>query len=314
MNGKRILFENIVCSDEPRSETRLLVSSNSQCGNNARLAEVGFDIGRNRFLTAYIVCFDYYNEIPSYTRHTIISNINFGFNTKERPFFIQDDDFYRTNNIDNFYTRNKHRSTINRLIGLPDSSTKYIQNDYKFISRGHLVAKKDFFYRSFQMATFRMINVAPQWQTFNGFNWNQVEIDTRNYANDNELNLEVCTGIFGLDRLPSETNNQDIPLYLISHGNHLALPVPALFWKIIYDSTNNRGIVLIGLNNPYKRDGGNVICADISKHINWLTWDQFNVQKGYSYACTITSFRYAVQEQLHVPDDIPDLGLAEILV
>ncbi|PNF16246.1 hypothetical protein B7P43_G14573 [Cryptotermes secundus] len=52
-------------------------------------------------------------------------------------------------------------------------------------------------------ATFHFVNVSPQWQTFNGANWNALEMSVRTYADRNKLNLDVNTGTYGVATLPN---------------------------------------------------------------------------------------------------------------
>lgn len=44
------------------------------------------------------------------------------------------------------------------------------------------------------MATFWYVNCVPQWQVFNGNNWNYLEIDSRKLAATLKLDLTVYTG------------------------------------------------------------------------------------------------------------------------
>jgi len=85
--------------------------------------------------------------------------------------------------------------TINNLLGLPEGSFQYVQNNNNyFLSRGHLTARSDFFYAAQQNSTFHFSNALPQWQTFNGFNWDQAETDLQDYAEANNVHLQVWTG------------------------------------------------------------------------------------------------------------------------
>lgn len=45
------------------------------------------------------------------------------------------------------------------------------KNGNIFLARGHLAARSDFIYIAHQRATYNFLNVAPQWQSFNGGNW-----------------------------------------------------------------------------------------------------------------------------------------------
>lgn len=150
----------------------------------------------------------------------------------------------------------------------------------------------DFYYAAELNATFKYVNAAPQWQTFNGGNWEQIERDVREYANKNKVKLEVYTGTYGVATLPNEKTKQEVKLYLYTNQTTKAVPVPAMFWKAVYEPKSQKGIVLIGLNNPYERTvSKHIICEDVSSRINWLQWTRDSIAKGYSYACSIPNFR-----------------------
>lgn len=95
----------------------------------------------------------------------------------------------------NLYRRATQRITFTTLLGSQALAEQYIHltNDY-FLSKGHMVAKADFLHGSAQMATFWYTNAAPQWQTFNGNNWNSLENDARSYASRVNKDLDVYTG------------------------------------------------------------------------------------------------------------------------
>ncbi|CAG9832192.1 unnamed protein product [Diabrotica balteata] len=119
------------------------------------------------------------------------------------------------------------------------------------------------------------INAAPQWQSFNGGNWNRVERSSRNYADKRKANLQVWTGTYGIATLPHESTQKPTELYLYVNQRTRALPVPALYWKIVYNPSNKRCVVLIGLNNPFEENVSKyIICRDISNSLNWLSWQK----------------------------------------
>lgn len=199
--------------------------------------------------------------------------------------------------MNDLYVRGGQQATINGLLGLSASSTKYIEDssDY-FLSRGHLTAKADFVYGPQQTATFHYVNAAPQWQTFNGDNWNTLEADVRDYAEENELDLKVYTGTYGVSTLPHEDTKEEIPLYLyVDDNGNKAIPVPELYWKVVYNPETKQGVALLGVNNPYQTDvTKSVICKDISSQINWLNWKPTDQKAGYSYACEVDDLRKSV--------------------
>lgn len=71
------------------------------------------------------------------------------------------------------------------------------------------MAKADFLYGAQQLTTFWYTNAAPQWQTFNGNNWNAMENDCRAFAGSIGADLEVYTGTYvsTLTIASSGTNN-----------------------------------------------------------------------------------------------------------
>ena len=64
----------------------------------------------------------------------------------------------------------------------------------QFFARGHLTPNADF--NTAQERDFTMIttNIAPQWQRFNGGNWNNLEAAVRQYATNTNHDLYVFTG------------------------------------------------------------------------------------------------------------------------
>lgn len=95
------------------------------------------------------------------------------------------------------YRRATQRITFAQLLGSQLLADQHIHltNDY-FLSKGHLVAKADFLHGAAQMATFWYTNAAPQWQTFNGNNWNALENDARTLAARLNRDLDVYTGTY----------------------------------------------------------------------------------------------------------------------
>ncbi|VEN40216.1 unnamed protein product [Callosobruchus maculatus] len=261
--------------------------------------EVGFQVDENRFITTYSVCFDNVNQNTMYSFFNLTSEIASAARGVPRPNFYEDKGFYHVGGVPVYklYARTGQRKTINTLLGLHYSSTKYIQNGaWLFLARGHLTAKADFVYAAQQDSTFRFLNVAPQWQSFNGKNWERVESSTRAYAVKHETYLLIWTGTHGVATLPHESTGEEVKLYLYVDGEKRGIPVPALYWKLIYSPISKQGVVLIGHNNPYEKSiGKHVICPDVSDKIEWVSWNRTNIRDGYSYACEVESFRKVVK-------------------
>lgn len=177
-----------------------------------------------------------------------------------------------------------------------------------------MVANGDFAFNTQQQATMTYINAAPQWQTFNGKNWNELEISVRKFAGRQNLDLIVYTGTFvsfsnhfwvdlmikfqGQAQLLN-SRNAATNLFLGQYRNVDRMPVPLYYWKVIYSPTRKRATAFIGMNNPYLtvlQSQAGVFCTDISSTIGWLTWNAGCVQEGFSFACDLQTFRAVITD------------------
>ncbi|XP_050503402.1 uncharacterized protein LOC126882480 [Diabrotica virgifera virgifera] len=295
--GELYSWTDITCSSNPRATVK---KTNSHCPRDATIVKIGYDLGNSHLVSIMEICFNTSSQIALclslYSRYDLIASIKSNDETIGRATFFEDKDLYNIKGrVNTYYKKSRQRTTINNLLGLPPTSSKYISSGDLFLSRGHLAAKTDFLYGFQQNATFRYINVAPQWQSFNGGNWYRVERSCRNYADRRKTNLQIWTGTYGVATLPHGVTRKPTELYLYVNGRTKALPVPALYWKIVYNPSNNRCVVLIGLNNPFETNvSRHIICRDISNSVNWLNWQENNQKKGYSYACTCNDFKSKV--------------------
>ena len=111
---------------------------------------------------------------------------------------------------------------------------QYIQanTDY-YMARGHETAKADYVYGSHHRATFWFMNVAPQWQTFNGGNWNTLEDNVRTYSEGRTANLNIYTGISG--KIPDDSGRQHVRSTrgYINENYHPTLP-PGILRQISF--------------------------------------------------------------------------------
>ncbi|CAG9858194.1 unnamed protein product [Phyllotreta striolata] len=295
VNGATADWNSVSCDSEPVPTGRL---SSSSCAKNARLGDIGFPLGADEFLKIITICFDTVQQTALYSYYDLTRAIGSRGKSPRRPQFAEDRAFYKLNGrtVNQLYLRKTQRKTVNELLGLDDYDTRYIKNgELYFLARGHLTAYADFIYPALQKATCRYINAAPQWQTFNGYNWERAESDTRNFADSRNVDLKVWTGTYGVTTLPSEETDEDIKLYLYSSGSERGIPVPAIYWKLVYEPITKRAIVLIGVNNPYETEFSKyVICPDVSRNVDWLDWRATDLKDGYSYACTLSTFRKVV--------------------
>ncbi|CAG9764046.1 unnamed protein product [Ceutorhynchus assimilis] len=297
-------WAQIRCSVNPTWTARY---TGRTCESNGREVEVGYAINTTRFIRTILTCFDVARQSPIYTFFELIPAINQQISGTPRPSWTQGSGIFNITNVNTLYTQATQRKTINGLLGLPAASTQYIQNNNHFLSRGHLTARSDFFYASQQNSTFHFVNALPQWQTFNGFNWQQAEQDVQDYVEMNNVRLQVWTGGFNVTTLPHAITGAQIPLYLQVSGNQRRMPVPEIFWRVVYNPTSRRGVVLIGVNNPYKTLAQiDRFCDDRSNLLTWLNWQKDNQSRGFSWACTVTAFRRIVK-------DFPEITVSGLL-
>lgn len=149
------------------------------------------------------------------------------------------------------------------------------------------MAKSDNMHGAAQIATFWHSNAAPQWQIFNGGNWNALENAVRKFAASEKKDLICYTGTFvrlsdqsfiykspcsrihlqGIATLP-DINGNDVELFLSADDR--TMPVPRMFFKILYDPKSQAGIAIAGMNNPYESLDSvlsNVRCRDICNKV-----------------------------------------------
>lgn len=96
------------------------------------------------------ICFDDEMLNTVYSRFNLTPAIAGYQYNYPRPAFDQGN-FYdiKHTNVNSLYVRRGQKRIINRILGLPDNSTKYIHDgndsDY-YLARGHLTAKTDFIF------------------------------------------------------------------------------------------------------------------------------------------------------------------------
>jgi len=169
-----------------------------------------------------------------------------------------------------------------------------------YLARGHLSAKTDFVFGAAQQASFFFVNAAPQWQTFNGGNWERIEDSVRKFVADENITADCYTGIWGVTTLP-DVDGIERELYLdFDENNNGLIPVPKLYYRVIIDRLSRKGIVLLGVNNPHVNleqiENEYIICKDIGEQLSWVSWTKEDLKRGYSYACTVEDFTSVVKD------------------
>ncbi|KAJ8971736.1 hypothetical protein NQ314_000549 [Rhamnusium bicolor] len=293
ISGRQVNISSVLCSSRITSTAR---ATGKTCWGKGIEIEIGLQLHDGRFIQQYTSCFDDVARNVLYSRYFLTNNIENQLTGGTSPSWSEDTFYNLGARVNNIYPIATHRVTINKQLGLPDGDLKYVGTGHYYLAKGHLTARTDYMYNAQQMSTFHYVNSAPQWQTFNGYNWFYFERSLRVYASKNLVDLEVYTGTYGISTLPHATTGRDVELYFyVDNNGNKAMPIPELFWKVAYDPINRAGIAVLGINNPYQTDvTKSIICNDVADRLNWLTFDRFRLEYGYIYACTIADFRKVV--------------------
>ncbi|XP_058985161.1 uncharacterized protein LOC101888582 [Musca domestica] len=308
VGGQKYNFSDFSCTDWPIYTAR---RTGRNCSGGTDLLEVGFEVS-DGFLQTMDICHDEVNEVTRYVHHVLNPSSASYQRSVARPRFIEGD-FYKGKNVDNLYTKVQQNITISKILGM-DASPYFNDSIDIYMARGHMAAKTDFIFGAPQKATFFFVNVGPQWQAFNGGNWERVEDGVRKYVAKENLTVDCYTGIWGVSTLP-DVNGTQQELYLaFDENNNGLIPVPKIYFRVVIDRATRKGIVLIGVNNPHASlqqiKEEYLICEDIGDKIDWIQWAKEDLYKGYSYACSVPDFIKVVK---HLPlEDLETSGILGI--
>ncbi|XP_020799874.1 uncharacterized protein LOC110177474 [Drosophila serrata] len=288
-------FANFSCT---QWATFTALRTGEDCNGGTDLVKVGFEVEDGGFLKTYELCHDAEAEATRYVHHVLYPSSYDYQHGVARPSFIELD-FYGGRDVNTKYTQVQQNITISGILGM-DASPFFNYSDDRILARGHMIAKTDTIFGAAQMSTFLFINVAPQWQTFNGGNWEKVETSVRKFVADRNLTADCYTGTYGISTLP-DVNGVERELYLdFDENNNGLIPVPNFYYRVVIDQESREGIVLIGINNPYLtlmqilKDY--ILCEDIGHQLSWLSWYKEDLHEGYSYACTVEDFIKVVKD------------------
>ncbi|CAK1542624.1 unnamed protein product [Leptosia nina] len=289
-------FSNFRCNNPPNYHSK---RTDRICFEGNPVIEVGYTV-LNDFYPVFESCFDEVNFNAIYSKYTQ-KPYNAMYQTRvERPFFI-DNNNYRNISVDLLFSPRGQKAAVAQLVGPLVNS--YITTS-SLLSRGHLAAKTDFVFAFTERATFHYVNCAPQWTGFNGGNWNTLEVDLRNHIHAVGYDTIIYTGTYGVSQLVDNYGRRvDLHLYT-DHNNNPIIRIPQYFYKVVYEPRTKRGIAYVGINNPYytlseARDL--FFCEDICRNtsgFSWLTWHPDNPMEGYTFCCTVPSFKNTVH---HLP-------------
>lgn len=204
---------------------------------------------------------------------------------------------YETRKYDKLYNRENQYTTLLKLLGSVNQTVQFISRNRSsdlYLTKGQLVAAKDFVYNSQKQVTLFCINTAPMWQAIRKGNWRSLKNSIRQYASSKGKDLTVYTGTYGVLNLP-HVNGSNVQIYLdVDRNGHNFFPVPKLFWKLLYDRLARQGIVFLGINNHQKDlyPKEYELCPDVcNRTISWFTgWDRHQISLGYVYCCNVRDF------------------------
>lgn len=165
-------------------------------------------------------------------------------------------------------------------------------NKKMFLARGHMTPDADFIFPSGQFATYFYANVCPQFQAINGGNWLRVENLVRQIAADEDIGLDIYTGVYDRLRLIDERGEeQDIFL-----ADNDLIEAPLWLWKVVENARTDQAIVFITLNNPFvAKQEIQEFCPNICADAGFVDKNFVNIKKGYTFCCSLAEFRKVVQ-------------------
>ncbi|XP_033161004.1 uncharacterized protein LOC117141599 [Drosophila mauritiana] len=306
--GAKIQFSDLVCNHSmPYTVERLDRScgSDTPSPSTSYLYRVGYDTGDGRFVATMELCHDP-NHLRTHYAHHQLTPANVHFQKKlKRPRFSTAGHFTGFDMARIYSHKSQEKLIVPGLIDVKSGL---------FLARGHLTAKADLIYASQQKSSFNYMNVAPQWQSFNGGQWSKLEDSTRQYVARSGITATVYTGIYGEMKVAGSK-----VLHLTTNADNIGVvAVPQLFYRVLIDEGHpTRGIALVGVNNPHATlaqiHESYIICDPVEEQVQWLTWlhksnSKGNLKNGYLYACSVANLARAVG---HLPR--PLLEVDELL-
>ncbi|XP_063913470.1 uncharacterized protein LOC135130083 isoform X2 [Zophobas morio] len=280
---------NFICTDRARPYIEMK-HTDLYCENSTHPVKIGYSIAMYttdlQFFPVYSVCFRLLSGIPLYVKHKVNKWARSGQNYPKAPRYVFD--FYLINSnadeeYDNYETRFKE-------MGLQE----YI-NDQHYLTKGQLAPYDDFVYAVQRDATYNLVNVASQWNTFDEGNWRSLENGIINLLQSQDIEgATILTGTLKLATLTNSTGDE-VELRIAVH-----IVVPRWFWKIVYFPELHFGAIFFGYNNPYVNkflvdaEFLTEICStDVfgTLQSSWMLNDIDNTDPflGYTYACPLNT-------------------------
>lgn len=278
----------------------------STCVNQYTQIDVGYSIADEKFVPVFTTCFDETNLSPVYSRETVTPWARQGQHGT-RPNIFKGSSVYGGRNIANLYAT---VHTILTKLGINTYSTPL-----NSLVKGHLAANGDFLYKFQRDATFFYPNVAPQLAKFNEGNWNKLENRIAYIAENIVQNdATVLTGTLNVLSLVGTKGAKEV--FLVPKKSKI--PVPEYFWKFVFYSTKQVGLVFFGVNNdnPGTEQGNNFLAEICEEDVFSLIQNDWGLQNinngdkslGIIYACKLNRLRHALMTKI-VPNVLNEFGV-----
>ncbi|XP_034482445.1 uncharacterized protein LOC117787921 [Drosophila innubila] len=316
--GKRE-FQDFYCTQQLAYAVERL---EQPCGDGdvasaARMYRVGYNLGAGRFVRTLELCHDAEKLQTEYAFYQLLpANEHFQRHVKRVRFSTAG--HFCGFDMERLYSQTHQQQRAVQLLHQAAEATATLGDHMKglfdkkaglFLARGHLAAKGDLIYASQQRSSFNYLNVAPQWQSFNGGHWAIVEDETRRFVARSGLSVSVYTGTYGVMPLPDAAQTD---FHLATDANNTAvLRVPRLYYRLLIDNDRPwRGLALIGVNNPHATLSqireSYMICDPLQPElVPWLRWLYLeNLVWGYLYACTVADVARVVG---HLPPQLQEV-------
>ncbi|KAH8385621.1 hypothetical protein KR200_003820 [Drosophila serrata] len=261
------------CVRTPIAPTATVVTDTS-CP--ATMYSVGYTIN-NRRLELYRACYDRNAVRAQFSTHLVYHKTFF----PRRPCatFTRDGAISETDAA-SFSPRSIYRA-FRAIFG---NTQRYIANERDtVINRGHLTPSADYLYGDQMCATFKYVNVVPQWKTINERNWEAIERWVRSRISAGGF-LRIKTGATGRLTLPDSRRRQR-PIILGAGAKNI---MPEWLFKVVRTSTNQPHTVFVTYNNVFARARPGVprFCTSIPCPLTLTD----TAAAGYTYCCNATIF------------------------
>ncbi|XP_030371657.1 uncharacterized protein LOC115621951 [Scaptodrosophila lebanonensis] len=242
---------------------------------SATMYSVGYTLN-NRHLELYRTCYDRANVRTLFTSHQVYKKSFFLTRPCTR---FTTDNLISNADAATFTTA----SIFNKFRSIFGNNQRYIRNNQDVVlNRGHLTPSADFLYLDQACATFKYINVVPQFRTINDRNWETIERYVRNQITQSFLRIK--TGAVGILTLPDSGRTQR--RVILGSGNKN--PVPLWMYKIVRTEQNRPLHAFLVYNNIFARTRPRAPrwCTSIRCPITLAA----GPAAGYTFCCNPTTF------------------------